>query len=477
MNVMNECNHWGVFRERAFELIAFVATITIVLVYVIFNYSANQSHSSIKIARLTITCLFAPILIVGGIVFTMRYLRSKNLIFRTVGANAEMQRICEILFAAQSLLKFDVQLAGSSLILWLRKGFRHWDQTDQIVVSIGSIVTIAWISLGLLAMRFENKPTVYYSEGVDDEVLELSVYTSGLKHKDMELNTDDNKTGQNMATDGRQYTLADLGLRAEPLVRQTPIGPTRSLYSLSAFEWIYLLISLTTVVSVAGICVDRLIALPKSSQDFTFALLLLWTTGFSLVYVIQGVVRERVLELLAFVATICILMLYVIINYCASQSPSTLKIVRLTITCVFGPILILTGLIYVRKYWQSKSLIYRTVGANIKMQNMCETLFIAQSLLIFDVQLSASSLILWLRNGIEYWTSTEIIVMRFENKPMVYYLWTNFCDLEFCSSNYIRGVGDEMLENSMFMSGGLKQKVYGSGDQITCSEANQPIRS
>ncbi|CAG2109196.1 unnamed protein product, partial [Medioppia subpectinata] len=39
----------GVFRERAFELIAFVATITIVLVYVIFNYSANQSHSSIKI--------------------------------------------------------------------------------------------------------------------------------------------------------------------------------------------------------------------------------------------------------------------------------------------------------------------------------------------------------------------------------------------------------------------------------------------
>ncbi|CAG2113360.1 unnamed protein product [Medioppia subpectinata] len=143
----------GVFRERAFELIAFVATITIVLVYVIFNYSANQSHNSIKIARLTITCLFAPILIVGGIVFTMRYLRSKNLIFRTVGANAEMQRICEILFAAQSLLKFDVQLAGSSLILWLRKGFRHWDQTDQIVVSIGSIVTIAWISLGLCGLK------------------------------------------------------------------------------------------------------------------------------------------------------------------------------------------------------------------------------------------------------------------------------------------------------------------------------------
>ena len=71
-----------------------------------------------------------------------------------------MQKMCEILYAEESLLKFDAQLAGSSVILWLRKGFHLWSKIDKIVVSIGSIGTVSWVLLGFLAV-FPLKTTVH----------------------------------------------------------------------------------------------------------------------------------------------------------------------------------------------------------------------------------------------------------------------------------------------------------------------------
>ena len=63
-----------------------------------------------------------------------------------------MQKMCEKLFIAQSLMIFELQLAASSLILWLRNGVEDWTPEEVVVVSIGTVVTILWLILGYLAV-------------------------------------------------------------------------------------------------------------------------------------------------------------------------------------------------------------------------------------------------------------------------------------------------------------------------------------
>ncbi|CAG2169585.1 unnamed protein product [Oppiella nova] len=101
-----------------------------------------------------------------------------------------------------------------------------------------------------------------------------------------------------------------------------------------------------------------------------------------------------------------------------------------------------------RRYWRSKALIYRTVGAQITMQEMCEKLFIAQSLMIFELQLAASSLILWLRNGVEDWTPVEVVVVSIGTVVTILWLILGYLA-------YIRDENDELLQNSVFVSGSI----------------------
>jgi hypothetical protein len=120
----------------------------------------------------------------------------------------------------------------------------------------------------------------------------------------------------------RVYTIADLGIRANPSTQQTIIGPvshllfddsfdsnwiqlsftqwkTRSLYSLTIYEKIYSCLSLISLLALLGLTIDRLIELKSSDPDFTFAFLLFWTTCFCFVYIIQVLIKNllnRVLD-------------------------------------------------------------------------------------------------------------------------------------------------------------------------------------
>ncbi|XP_054159487.1 uncharacterized protein LOC128957705 isoform X2 [Oppia nitens] len=295
--------------------------------------------------------------------------------------------------------------------------------------------------------------------------------------------------GRNVDNNNQQrvYTIADLGLRSTPHTQQTIIGPTRSLYTLSGYEWIYLALSALTLAIMLGITIDRLIELPSNEPDFTFAFLLFWTTCFCCVYVCQGVFRERAFELIAFVATILIVWVYVIFNYSASASHTTIKIVRLVITSIFAPLLISGGLYFSSQYFKSKNLIYRTVGANISMQRMCELLFLAQSLVKFDVQLAGSTLILWLRKGFRHWDQMDKIVISIGTGITI--AWILLASMAYSQDS----TDDLALEMSVYLSGciaivirivtlivmmfvmfnfdkGLRNKVYGSDESIPQSD-------
>lgn len=74
-----------------------------------------------------------------------------------------MQKLCERVFLASSLLKFDVQLGGSALILWLKKGFSKWTENEALVVGFGSLITAAWIIIGFLSViNKSNLIQVYF---------------------------------------------------------------------------------------------------------------------------------------------------------------------------------------------------------------------------------------------------------------------------------------------------------------------------
>lgn len=316
------------------------------------------------------------------------------------------------------------------------------------------------------------------------------------------------------------YTIADLGIRANPSTQQTIIGPTRSLYSLTVCEKVYLSSSVLSLIVLLGLTIDRLIVLESFDPDFTFAFLLFWTTIFCFVYIIQGILRERAFELIAFVSTVLIVLIYVIFNYCANSSHTTFKKIRLGITCFVGPLLIIPGLYYSRQYFKSKNLIYRTVGANASMQKLCEFVFLASSLFKFDAQLAGSALILWLRKGFSKWSQTDAIVvsfgtfitivwiilgflsMRFEDKRMVYvfFVISIFEPSIIIWNLVLYSLGDDslVLELSVYLAGiialivrivtivvmfyvlrnfnrGLKEKIYGNKSEIigTQSESQQ----
>jgi hypothetical protein len=82
----------------------------------IIHQSFNQSILLLFKARLIIAGILCPPLIAVGVWLSFSYHSSGNLIFRTVGANTEIQNMCKLIFVFFDLLKFDLQLSVSVLL-------------------------------------------------------------------------------------------------------------------------------------------------------------------------------------------------------------------------------------------------------------------------------------------------------------------------------------------------------------------------
>jgi len=61
---------------------------------------------------------------------------------------------------------------------------------------------------------------------------------------------------------------------------------------------------------------------------------------------------------------------------------------RLIVCSFMSPVLIVLGTWIAKQYLDSGSLIFRTVGANSLMQDMCKIMFAFYGILKFDLQLS-----------------------------------------------------------------------------------------
>ncbi|XP_067140616.1 uncharacterized protein [Centruroides vittatus] len=234
----------------------------------------------------------------------------------------------------------------------------------------------------------------------------------------------------------RAPTFADLGIPTEQQTRLTIIGTTRTCSSLTKWEWLYMIGSVVALLTSMILTIYTMTKLDKATFDFTFALVLIYTTLFCFYYVVHGVLKERPFELMVFVTTIFIILAYSIMNYFANTKNTDIKVVRLVLVCILGPILIVAGILLSREYYLSGNLIYRTVGANINLQSMCNLMFFCSTFLKFDLQLQGSMILLVMENGTDTDTTEAVILgigftititfitigflsMRFENKILV----------------------------------------------------------
>ncbi|XP_054769017.2 uncharacterized protein LOC129276651 [Lytechinus pictus] len=255
------------------------------------------------------------------------------------------------------------------------------------------------------------------------------------------------------ATAEGAITFEDLGIpTGDRGVVRTPVGQRRSLKDVTTLEWIFLVLSSLSIVVVIALTIIRLVELLRDSEvaqptpspsasdstDTVFAILLLFNAIYILLYVLNGVFGERPNELLIFVAGICIVLVYCIINYFQPGTTSQqVKLARLILISAAGPVLGIMAIYIAYRYYDSRNLIFRTVGANIELQDMCQYMFLCESLLKFDFQLEVSIVILILEDliavstfekliigfGVAYgviWAFIGFLSLRYENKHLTW---------------------------------------------------------
>lgn len=122
------------FREQAFEVLAFVASCVILIVYVVINFVKESTSTSdvFKLVRLVLTSVFGTSMGGVGLVLGCNYWQSENLIFRTVGADSSIQAMCRTLFTAITLILFDTQIVGSVIIMALHHGMKQLDLEELL---------------------------------------------------------------------------------------------------------------------------------------------------------------------------------------------------------------------------------------------------------------------------------------------------------------------------------------------------------
>ena len=126
------------------------------------NQAMNRTTG--KLVRLIITSCVGPFILGVGVYLCRKYYKSSNFISYTLGvADSTFINMYSTLLIHDSILKFDIQMGGSVLILWVQKSFiePRVDILEVVVIVVGILITIIWATQAYLAIRMENIYLVY----------------------------------------------------------------------------------------------------------------------------------------------------------------------------------------------------------------------------------------------------------------------------------------------------------------------------
>lgn len=152
----------GVFGERPYELWAFMAATTLVTLYCIIEYAVTDDRTTVKLVRLIILLVLAPVDLILSFKISMQHYTSRNLIIRTLrSANIKLQNMCVVMLVFQTLLKFDFEIGVSLVVLVFDTGFNHTTAGEIVILVVGSFLEVVWLIVGYLLPRFEDISWVY----------------------------------------------------------------------------------------------------------------------------------------------------------------------------------------------------------------------------------------------------------------------------------------------------------------------------
>lgn len=169
---------------------------------------------------------------------------------------------------------------------------------------------------------------------------------------------------------------------------------------LSIPEKVFLGVSPLGLLVSMGFNIHRLATLPKDSDDYTFAIMLFFTTLVSFYYVISGVLKERWPELVVFIVSCLILVCYLAVNlaYASPFRGKTEKMVRLSVGGAFFVFILLLGGWLVWNYFDRSRMVC-LINCQEGMVKKLRWLFSCASLITLDWQLQTTALICVLEHG------------------------------------------------------------------------------
>ena len=153
----------GVASERAYDIAVYILSTAVIWIYVLINYmQAGEPNRTVgKPVRLAVISCVDILICSIGVYLGFKYYRSKKFIINVVdSANSFTVKMYSLFLVHDSVLKFDIQMAGSALILWLQTSWLEPDLRrvvpEIVVIIIGCLLTALWAKIGYRAVYGEN---------------------------------------------------------------------------------------------------------------------------------------------------------------------------------------------------------------------------------------------------------------------------------------------------------------------------------
>ncbi|KAL4226670.1 hypothetical protein ACF0H5_014650 [Mactra antiquata] len=182
----------------------------------------------------------------------------------------------------------------------------------------------------------------------------------------------------------------------------TAFGKRRTWAGLLAKEKWFVILSLINILAAIGLTAYRLYVVARDdpeNSDFTFTILIIVNACFVAFYVFHGVLRERKYELYVQILAVLVILAYCIVEYAVKKdNRTTVKLVRLIITCVLAPPNVVLSVLVARDFGELE---FRIAGASAHLQAIYNEAAVFSCWLKFDFQVTVSLVILVLRYGIK----------------------------------------------------------------------------
>ncbi|XP_077533411.1 uncharacterized protein LOC144145611 isoform X2 [Haemaphysalis longicornis] len=205
---------------------------------------------------------------------------------------------------------------------------------------------------------------------------------------------------------------ADLCLQLRPKLNYKPLfGQYKPLETLRKVEWAFILTSTLGLSASLGFCIRELVILPKNADDYTFSIMVCFTTVVTFYYIVHGVFKERWPELIVFIVSGVDFTVYLVLNvaYSRETSDRIVQQVRLGVDVFFLIVITSLGGWLVRDYYSRHEMVC-LINCRSDAVVKLNWFFTCASLITLDWQLQASLTIFVLENGVAA-TPFEIIIV------------------------------------------------------------------